>query len=830
MLRGGYGAPAIADEEEAIFGEADPSPEERKEVRRGLRHFLLQGQPQWRLDGGVRVVEPKPDPRVTPLLRMMQRSLKRRPSAIIGRDQDCRDFVGTYWELDDFHDALPRIRELLEECRRLEQAQIEHVRAHGTHVGDTISASGCRALGMTEEKIRELVEGVRFEVDANLQPYSRGPYPNVYQDLEIVEMACREFNVLVRWLIPTSRIPFVENRATIVTKDAPLEASGKKNRTCVDLTDSGVNDAVELWEMDMPSVLTVIRKLGPGSFVCKQDLKDCFYHWKVHPSLWTFFGVRHPLTGQSFVLPVLPMGFRLSPPICCANTQLLADIITLEMDARWEDRPSPTAVLAAIPRQNAVREGARPSSTVYVDDFMNGAPGAWIEELITVAERVFEVAGVTEKKLKREGPDQLPTLLGFVLDTLIHRLSIPPTKAKEILKVLESMLRRAGAKQSVSHQELSSLVGKLTWAAVAVVLGRAYLRHIRKPLYAVQDLLRRRRDRECFCIPIYHFGKLLDELRWWREALKVNGGSQRLFVDESGHYDIWTWLAKWGDVIPAYILQFASDASKWGGGYLFESERRVRVWTEKEKREHINVLECLMVLQALQENCKTWSGRRVLGWCDNSSTVRAVTTGRSRSNLLMGLVRRIRLLCVEHDIHLHLLHIPGVYNVEADQLSRGVLSARVSNWSLIPQCMQRWDRMVGGFTLDVFADPSGANSVAERYRSSVSSWAPGEAKGQTIWAFPPPVLVEDFLREVEEWEAERVVALIPSRAVPMEGWSTLHRYAAGARIFTRPVALDRVRCAGSGVEWSVIEWRGSRLGRITGPEATSAKSLGHESA
>ena len=44
--------------------------------------------------------------------------------------------------------------------------------------------------------IDKWVNGVKFEVDADLQPYSKGPYSVVYADLPTLMMACKEFNKL----------------------------------------------------------------------------------------------------------------------------------------------------------------------------------------------------------------------------------------------------------------------------------------------------------------------------------------------------------------------------------------------------------------------------------------------------------------------------------------------------------------------------------------------------------------------------------------------------------------------------------------------------------
>eukprot|EP00961_Rhodomonas_salina_P076330 1024829-Rhodomonas_salina.1 len=103
-------------------------------------------------------------------------------------------------------------------------------------------------------------------------------------------------------------------------------------------------------EMGLPSVIDMIQSLlGLGSTMSKQDLSNMFYSFQVLLERWTLLGVRHAVTGQSYVMPVLPMGFALSLPIACSNTPLLADIINEEMTALWEGRPCLKA-LEGVPR------------------------------------------------------------------------------------------------------------------------------------------------------------------------------------------------------------------------------------------------------------------------------------------------------------------------------------------------------------------------------------------------------------------------------------------------------------------------------------------------
>ncbi len=252
----------------------------------------------------------------------------------------------------------------------------------------------------------------------------------------------------------------------------------------------------------------------------------------------------------------------------------------------------------------------------------------------------------------------------------------------------------------MSLAEMESLLGKLVWASTGVELGRVYTRQCRRPCVAVSRTLATRQQREAFCIPLYHFGKALDELRWWKGALEARGGAFAWHIGSTGCFERWRWTGKPGESLPGGVLEFATDASRYGGGGVFETERVSRRWLSHELRFHINVLECVMILDMLLQFGNKMSGCRVVAWCDNLVSVCAVNKGVGASEVMNSIIRRVRLLCLEASVALYLCHIPGAQNLDPDALSRGALGKRVCDWSLIPQCMAKWARRFGAFTFD----------------------------------------------------------------------------------------------------------------------------------
>eukprot|EP00961_Rhodomonas_salina_P103693 1394762-Rhodomonas_salina.2 len=246
---GGDVAPNAVDDQEYVFGDRDFSPTERRGLRLGLREFLLQGQKTWRKDGGV-VLKPRGmDPVVKEILTWVEKGERRRPATVLRPGENPLPFVGTFWELEDFVGIKEDIFNLLVECQRLEREAVKFVRERDTFHGHQINEEGCRLLGIPEDTIREWMDWVSFEYDSELPHYSKPPYANIGESLEVFRMALEEVNrnLLLGKILPLSVIPWIENRTTAVMKVAPLEPSGVKWRTCVDLTASGVNQAVESW-------------------------------------------------------------------------------------------------------------------------------------------------------------------------------------------------------------------------------------------------------------------------------------------------------------------------------------------------------------------------------------------------------------------------------------------------------------------------------------------------------------------------------------------------------------------------------------------------------
>eukprot|EP00961_Rhodomonas_salina_P021938 295427-Rhodomonas_salina.1 len=145
--------------------------------------------------------------------------------------------------MGDFDGVDSEVWDLLVKCREEEAKQIASIRETGEHL--------------------EWLSCVKFEVDPEVPHYAKGPYGGVYQSMETVKVACREMVKLMRWLVPIKAVAWIESWSQMVSKPAPgeVDSGGWKHRTVVDQTDSGLNRAVKLWKVGLPTALDIIQRM-----------------------------------------------------------------------------------------------------------------------------------------------------------------------------------------------------------------------------------------------------------------------------------------------------------------------------------------------------------------------------------------------------------------------------------------------------------------------------------------------------------------------------------------------------------------------------------------
>ncbi len=190
-----------------------------------------------------------------------------------------------------------------------------------------------------------------------------------------------------------------------------------------------------------------------------------------------------------------------------------------------------------------------------------------------------------------------------------------------------------------------------------------------------------------------------------------------------------------------------TDASAKGWGATFNGHAVSGVWTGPQLHWHINCLELLAVHLALNRLKRRLRGEHVLVHTDNTATVAYINRqGGLRSRRMSQLARHLLLWSRKHLRSLRAIHIPGLLNRTADELSRAALPRE---WRLHPQTVQLIWRRFGLAQVDLFA--SLETSHCQFFYSLTDGTLGTDAlahswpRGLRKYAFPPVSLLAQTL-------------------------------------------------------------------------------------
>ena len=190
-------------------------------------------------------------------------------------------------------------------------------------------------------------------------------------------------------------------------------------------------------------------------------------------------------------------------------------------------------------------------------------------------------------------------------------------------------------------------------------------------------------------------------------------------------------------------------------GHSLRSNSTKGLWSDQEKRLHINVLELKAVSLALRDFKDQCQNQTVLVATDNSTVVAYINKqGGTHSAEMCALLWKIMTWCHHYHITLKARHIPGCLNVMADLLSRSN-QVQSTEWSLHPQVFkqicQKW------FTphVDLFA--THLNHKLPLYVSPIPdprAWDIDALNidwtNLTAYAYPPTALLHKVIQKIKQ--------------------------------------------------------------------------------
>ena len=358
-----------------------------------------------------------------------------------------------------------------------------------------------------------------------------------------------------------------------------------------------------------------LLSIGPGAQFVKRDLKDAFRHIPVAISDQWLLGFH--CDGQYWMERYLPFGLRTAP--------FLFDLFAKALN--W--------ILIAILAWSVVLH--------YLDDFFAIlSPHANANAYADQFDQVCIELGLTVNHSK-DAMGTIADFLGIEFDSILMQARLPPDKLARAKNTVKDLLNRP----SISHQDLESAVGFLSFAAKVVIPGRAFLRRL-------FDALRRSQS-------FYHITPAIKaDLQWWQAFLDDWDGLKLLrHLDSRPTFHIWT-DASGRLGMGGYILQHLSEP--------VQEAFSIRLAT-RDRRKDIQFKEMKAVYHAIQLWLVRLRGSKLTLYCDNEACVYGLSKLSIRGPAMAPL-RNVAMLLAQNDIHLEAVWIPTRANELADDLSR----------------------------------------------------------------------------------------------------------------------------------------------------------------
>lgn len=403
-------------------------------------------------------------------------------------------------------------------------------------------------------------------------------------------------------------------------------SSPHDNVDCQSINELIDKDQCSLSYVKIDDAIKLIQKSGPGSKLCKFDICDAFKLCPIMKEQWHLYGIKW--SEQYYFYHRLVFGSRSSPKLFDYLSQAICWIA--------ENNYNVSIILHLL------------------DDFLTiDKPDDCGERTMTVVKSIFHRLNIPLSAKKTIGPACIVEYLGIILDTELMQARLPQEK---VTRMTDFLVKVCNSK-TCTKLELLQLLGHLNFASRVILQGRSFVSYLITLSTTVKQLHHRvTLSSEC----------RLDIAMWLRFLRDWNGVSMFYDVDVTTAPD---------------MALFTDAASTVGFGGFFDGQWFAEKWSpimlseiDSSYTMSMTFMELYPIVVAAIVWGDLWRSKRILFYCDNLGTVEVLRKGRSRSSLVMKLMRRLTWCAAKFNFTVLAEHIPGVHNTIADHLSRFQIS------------------------------------------------------------------------------------------------------------------------------------------------------------
>lgn len=372
----------------------------------------------------------------------------------------------------------------------------------------------------------------------------------------------------------------------------------------------------------LDQILDKIFELGHKANLAKADIKSAFRLLPIHPADFELLGIQ--LDGKFFIEKNLPFGLSSS----CYLWETFARFIQYLVESR----------------------SGFNSIDHYLDDyiFMGGAHTQECQTLMSTFMSTCNELQIPIAHKKSVGPTTVLPFLGYIIDTNLMMVLIPPEKISKLKTSLEFLLSR----KKVTRKDLESVVGLMSFCSRAIPSSRAFLRRlydliaqVKEPFYRIRLGQELKSDIRMWLQFLVNFnGQCFFPEKYW-----ISNDSINLFTDSSGNPSLGCGAynnGRWAQ------MQWPSS------------------WRFSDLMRNMSFLELVPIVLAMFLWAPEFTKKKILLHTDNAALCSIINKRTSKDKSIMKLIRPLVLLTMTYNVQFKAFHIESAKNGIADSLSR----------------------------------------------------------------------------------------------------------------------------------------------------------------
>ena len=576
---------------------------------------------------------------------------------------------------------------------------------------------------------------------------------------ELVELG------VIREAVPKDK---VVNNFPIFLVEKPHVEKEKSYRCIADGKAGGQNDVCVGDPCQMTSPDHILPHLYKNGWSGVVDASKYFHMFLTREDEQRFLGLIHPGNNKMYLYNTLPMGTRNSPG---ASGRFGAAFLRHVIDKFpiFQGTPIDNSTMAYFTKKVYHPEHGEGRVLVdcngvpvvllwiHVDDILiHGPTQEKLRKALTILLDATVELGLICQSNKTVPPTQKIKFCGFIYNTEhIPQLIIPDNKISRAIAMIDYLTH--GCAHGFARLVVSMVVGFLQSLVPATPgnIGASFLQPIYEDLHKLQA-------NDCPGTKQFYFCAMKlsqrsqDSLWWWRQALILGLSKQ------TQPQDFATVGLSWGD----------GSGTGTGGTINFldlnKHNEPIRLdvwmgtWSGTVVQSTSNWKEMCTLKQTLQNEMnngqKRVQHRRLIYCTDNMVMCDIFRKGVSKSDSLQKLFLEVKLLEIQLECHLLLIHVPGTTMIRegTDGLSRGVPLQSLYEYegnSLLPLLWRAAtpSHHLLQWALQTISIPWESNSTWI-YQSDYTDWSRSNLIGHNVlWCVTPGFGKQAILQGLYSW-------------------------------------------------------------------------------